>query len=173
MSENDVENAPEELVPDTMPGIWRLLGFTADSYYDLGTRTLSPAGKKPSLEASLKAYRKNMLLTVARALLLKEYGRAFTAEQVRKSAVEAWRNNGRMRKYGDVLKEHESPVTLGRIKGILDEVDGFMTGKVKTAAKYMIPFLGQLWCIQGFILWCKVSQGMALKKTGWRSSKKS
>ena len=162
----------EDLVPDTMPGIWKLLGSTAESFYDLGTRTLPAAGiRKPGLEGSLKMYRRNMLLTVARALLLKEYGRRLTAEQVRKSAVEAWRNNGRMRKYGEVLKENETPVILGRLKGILDEVDGFISGKVKCEAKYMIPYLGQLWCLKGFILWCKVSQGMTFKKTGWRSTK--
>ena len=133
---------------------------------------LSPAGKKPSLEASLKAYRKNMLLTVARALLLKEYDRKFTAEQVRKSAIAAWKNNGRMKKYGDVIRENHGQATMARIKSILDEVDGFIAGKVKCEAKYMIPYLGQLWCLKGFILWCKTTKNLTLKKTGWRTSKK-
>ena len=162
----------EGLVPDTMPGIWKVLGFAADSYYDLGIHTLSPAGKKPSLEASLKAYRKNMLLTVARALLLKEYGRKFTAEQVKKSAVSAWRDNGRMKKYSEVISENQGPAILSRLKGILDEVDGFISGKVKCKPKYMIPYLDQLWCLKGFILWCKTTRNLTLKKTGWRSSKK-
>jgi hypothetical protein len=171
-AEEPKEEPAEGLVPDTMPGIWKLLGFTAESFYDLGTRTLPAAGiRKPGLEGSLKMYRKNMLLTVARALLLKEYGRKLTAEQVKKSAVASWRNNGRMKKYGEAIRENQGPATVARIKAILDEVDGFMSGKVKCEAKYMIPYLGQLWCLKGFILWCKVSQGMAFKKTGWRSAK--
>ena len=170
--ETHTEEPAEGLVPDTMPGIWKLLGFTAESFYDLGTRTLPAAGiRKPGLEGSLKMYRKNMLLTVARALLLKEYGRKPTAEQVKKSAVASWRNNGRMKKYGDAIRENQGPATVARIKAILDEVDEYITGKVKSQAKYMIPYLGQLWCLKGFILWCKVSQGMTFKKTGWRSSK--
>lgn len=170
--ETAAEESSVELVPDTMPGIWKLLGFTAESFYDLGTRTLPSAGKrKPGLEGSLKMYRKNMLLTVARALLMKEYDRKLTTEQVKKSVVASWRNNGRMKKYSDVIRENQGPATLARIKAILDEVDEYITGKVKSQAKYMIPYLGQLWCLKGFILWCKVSQGMTFKKTGWRSTK--
>lgn len=163
---------PGELVPDTMPGIWKLLGFTAESFYDLGIHTLSPAGKKPSLDASLKAYRRNMLLTVARALLLKEYDRKFTAEQVRKSTIAAWKNNGRMKKYGDVIRENLGGATAKSIVKILDEIPKFIGGKVNIEAKYMIPYLGQLWCLKGFILWCKTSRNLTLKKTGWRTSKK-
>lgn len=170
--ETPAEESCGEPVPDTMPGIWKLLGFTAESFYDLGTRTLSPAGKKPSLDASLKAYRKNMLLTVARALLLKEYGRKFTAEQVKKSAIAAWKNNGRMKKYGDVLRENLGDATAKSIVKILDEIPKFIGGKVNIEAKYMIPYLGQLWCLKGFILWCKTTRNLALKKTGWRTSKK-
>lgn len=162
----------EGLVPDTMAGIWKLLGFTAESFYDLGIHTLSPAGKKPSLEASLKAYRRNMLLTVARALLLKEYDRKFTAEQVRKSAIAAWKNNGRMKKYGEVIRENLGDATAKSIVKILDEIPKFIGGKVNIDAKYMIPYLGQLWCLKGFILWCKTTRNLTLKKTGWRTAKK-
>ena len=170
--ETPVEESSVELVPDTMPGIWKLLGFTAESFYDLGIHTLSPAGKKPSLDASLKAYRRNMLLTVARALLLKEYDRKFTAEQVRKSAIAAWKNNGRMKKYGDVIRENLGDATAKSIVDILDEIPKFIGGKVNIEAKYMIPYLGQLWCLKGFILWCKTTRNLTLKKTGWRTSKK-
>lgn len=170
--ETHKEEPAEGLVPDTMPGIWKLLGFTAESFYDLGIHTLSPAGKKPSLDASLKAYRRNMLLTVARALLLKEYDRKFTAEQVRKSAIAAWKNNGRMKKYGDVIRENLGEATAKSIVKILDEIPKFIGGKVNIDAKYMIPYPGQLWCLKGFILWCKTTRNLTLKKTGWRTSKK-
>lgn len=164
---------PGELVPDTMPGIWKLLGFKADSLYDLGTRTLSPAGKKPSLVASMKAYRKNMLLTVGRALLLREYGKEFSSEQVRKSAVASWKNNGRMKKYSEVLHANLGEEVEKRVLEILEEIPGFIEGKISSKAKYMDTFKGEKWSIKSFVLMCKVTGHVDLKKTGWRATKKS
>lgn len=170
---SDEPALPEEgPVPDTMAGIWKLLGSTGESFYDFGTRTLSQAGKKPSLEASLKAYHKNMLLTVARALLLKEHDRRFSEEQVKKSVVASWRNNGRMRKYSDVILENQGPATMARIKEILDKAGEFISGDVKVTGKYMNSYVGQKWCLRGFVLWCKKTRQIEFKKTGWRSSKK-
>jgi len=168
------EEEPEECpVPDTMPGIWKLLGFKADSLYDLGIHTLSPAGKKPSLVASMKAYRKNMLLTVGRALLLREYGKEFSSEQVRKSAVASWKNNGRMKKYSEVLHANLGEEVEKRVLEILGEIPGFIEGKISSKAKYMDTFKGEKWSIKSFVLMCKVTGQVDLKKTGWRATKKS
>lgn len=161
----------EPLLPDTMPGIWKLLGFKANSLYDLGTRTLSPAGKKPSLVASMKAYRKNMLLTVGRALLLREYGKEFTAEQVKKSVISSWKNNGRMKKYSEVLRANLGEEVEKRVMEILGEIPGFIEGKVDSKAKYMETYKGEPWTIKSFILMCKVTGQVDFKKTGWRSKK--
>lgn len=160
---------PEGLIPETMAGIWKLLGSTGESFYDFGIHTLSPAGKKPSLDASLKAYRKNMLLTVARALLLKEHDRRFTAEQVRKSVVSSWEGNSRMKKYAETIKAND---TAG-VGKILDEAGEFISGDVKVTGKYMNNYVGQKWCLRGFVLWCKKTRQIEFKKTGWRSSKKA
>lgn len=170
--EEPKEEPAEGLVPDTMPGIWKSLGFKAESLYDFGTRTLSPARKTPSLEASFKAYRKNMLLTVARALLAGAYGRKYSAEQVRKSVIASWKGNGRMRGFSDVLKANKGPVLERRITEILDDIPKFIDGKVETAAKYMKGFKGEPWCIKSFVRYVSVSKLLDLKKSDWRSSKK-
>lgn len=162
----------DELVPDTMPGIWKVIGYSPESYYDFGTRTISQAGKKPSLAASLKAYRKNMLLTVARALLLKEYGHKVTQEQARLSVASSWDRNGRMKKYAEVLKENDGEATRGAMEKILDDSARFMTETVNVPAKYMSGYVGEKWSIKGFILWCKKTGQIEFKKTGWRSVKK-
>ena len=167
--ETSVEE-PEGVVPDTMAGIWKLLGYRKESLYDFGTRTLSPAGKKPSLEASLKAYKKNMLLTVARALLLREYGKDFMTEQVKKSAIASWKNNGRMKKYSDVLKENLGGPVEKLILEILGEVQVYLEGKVDSKAKYLEKYRGEKWSIKSFVLMCKVTGQVDLKKTGWRST---
>ena len=166
------ESPVDEPVPDTMPGIWKIIGYSPESYYDFGTRTLSQAGKKPSLTASLKAYRKNMLLTVARALLLKEYGHKVTPEQARLSVASSWERNGRMKKYAEVLKENDGEATRGAMEKILDDSARFMTETVKVPAKYMSGYVGEKWTIKGFILWCKKTGQIEFKKTGWRSVKK-
>ena len=167
------ETTADEPVPDTMPGIWKVIGYSPESYYDFGIHTLSPAGKKPSLDASLKAYRKNMLLTVARALLLKEYGHKVTPEQVRLSVASSWERNGRMKKYAEVLKENDSEATRGAIEKILEDSARFMTETVKVPAKYMSGYVGEKWSIKGFILWCKKTGQIEFRETGWRSTKKS
>lgn len=166
------EEPAEGLVPDTMPGIWKSLGFKAESLYDFGTRTLSPARKTPSLDASFKAYRKNMLLTVARALLAGAYGRKYSAEQVRKSVIASWKGNGRMKGFSDVLKANRGPALEKRITEILDDIPKFIDGKVETAAKYMKGFKGEQWCIKSFVRYVSVSKQLDLKKSDWRSSKK-
>jgi hypothetical protein len=171
-AEEPKEEPAEGLVPDTMPGIWKSLGFKAESLYDFGTRTLSPARKTPSLEASFKAYRKNMLLTVARALLVGAYGRKYSAEQVRKSVIASWKGNSRMKGFSDVLKANKGPVLEKRITEILDDIPKFIDGKVETTAKYMKGFKGEPWCIKSFVRYVSVSKLLDLKKTGWRSSKK-
>jgi hypothetical protein len=170
--EEPEETQKDELVPDTMPGIWKLLGMKANSLYDFGTRTLSPARKIPTLEASIKAYRRNMLLTVARALVLREYGTAFTAEQVRKSAIASWKNNGRMSKFSDVLHANRREGVEKRIDEILEEISTYMNGKVESKAKYLGKYKGEKWTIKSFVLMCKVTAQIDLKKTGWRSTKK-
>lgn len=162
----------EGLVPDTMPGIWKVIGYSPESYYDFGTRTLSQAGKKPSLTASLNAYKKNMLLTVARALLLKKYGHKVTPEQVRLSVASSWERNGRMKKYAEVLTENDSEATRGAIEKILDDSTRFMTETVNVPAKYMSGYVGEKWSIKGFILWCKKTGQIEFRKAGWRSVKK-
>ena len=167
------EEQAEGLVPDTMPGIWKLLGFKANSLYDLGIHTLSPAGKKPSLIASLKAYRKNMLLTVGRALLLREYGKEFSSEQVRKAVIASWKSNSRMKKYSEVLRANLGEEVEKRVMEILGEIPGFMEGKIASKAKYMDTFKGEPWSIKSFVLMCKVTGQVDLKKTGWRVTKKS
>lgn len=166
------EEPEEDLVPDTMPGIWKSLGFKAESLYDFGTRTLSPARKTPSLDASFRAYRKNMLLTVARALLVGAYGRKYSAEQVRKSVIASWKGNGRMKGFSDVLKANRGPVLEKRIAEILDDIPKFIDGKVETEAKYMKGFKGEPWCIKSFVRYVSVSKLLDLKKSDWRSSKK-
>lgn len=170
--ENPAEEPGEDALPDTMAGIWKLLGFTGESYYDFGIHTISPPGHRPRLEAAIKAYRKNMLLAVARALLLKGHGRKFTAEQVRKSAISAWKGNGRIKKYSEVIQANQSPETLRRLKGIMGEIPGFIEGRIDARHKYISKYDGEVWSLKPFVLWCKVGQKIEFKKTGWRTSGK-
>ena len=158
-------------VPETMPGIWKLIGHREESFYDFGKNAVSPAGKRPSLYAAVEAYRKTFMLTVARALLCRMHGVRFTTDAVVKSARNAWKGCCMTRKYREVLKDSPKELWEGQLRSIDATAKEYIEGRVPVKSKYLSGWAGKVWSVESFVAYMKVSLGMKLKESGWRSSK--
>lgn len=155
----------ERLVPETMAGIWKLLGPTYSSKYDFGKNTLSPPGRSPSVDASWNAYRKNMLLTVGRALVCREHGVRFTPDVVRKSAIASWKNSSKSRRYRDAIMTLPKEESIRRAKEILSKIDKFIGSKVGSGCRYLSGHEIELWTLKTFIPYCRIHERVVFKPT--------
>lgn len=138
-------------MPETMPELWKefnLIG-KGKSKYDFGVKTVSAPGHSPTIDASLKAYEKVVILAIARALVARNYGFEYGPDKVRESAKSSFRRLARFARFRDCIKEH--PEAIGRIREIFSQVDRFISGKVDVQANYMLKWSGQKWSIEAFL----------------------
>ena len=151
-------------MPETMPELWKefkLMG-KGKSKYDFGVNTVNKCGKTPSIDASLRAYEKVIILAVARALVARSYGFDYDPETVKESAKHSFKRLTRFAKYRDCIKEH--PEAVGRLREIFSQVDRFISGKVDVQANYMLKWSGQRWSIEAFLKYMGKARLLTFKR---------
>lgn len=143
-------------VPSTMRELSNLCGcFGKCCKYEIGVKAVSPAGHTPTVDGASKAWKKNAILAVARALVAREYGKNFVTSDVVTSIKEDWDTKSNLKKYREVLPEGE-PVT--------EFVRGFIEGNIESEAAYLSKFKGVRWSIVPYLKYISVSLRMDLKK---------
>ena len=152
-TQDSPKETPEEheVLPETMPALWKALGISGrcHSKYDFGVNTVSHPRKTPSLQGSLKAFEKVVILAIARALVARKYGYEYGPDSVKESAQNSFRRLARFSGYRDVIDGH--PEASAEISGILSQVDRFISGRMDVQATYMVRWVSQRWCIEAFL----------------------
>jgi hypothetical protein len=142
-------------VPSGMRELAAMLGRKHDSKYDFGVSTIPPAGPRVKPEGALAAMERNMMLCVCRALRAKKFGVDFTADEVRESARNAWKESRRLDGYREALRGMPPAVLAEHIKNIEQKVDSWITEE--GPGKLVAIMRGRGWTV---------------RERGWRSRKK-
>lgn len=167
------EDAPAETVnqidlvvdfPDTMPGLAKYCHVKRmASKYDFGKYVLPPASSRPSPERAIRMLRDYHLLGIARALVARRYGHYVSTDEVRASTVKSWRNNRRMAKYTEVIRENMDLLSAELAK-IPTYYAKYLEGNVTNTAKKFADVLGQPWDIKHYIIEMAENLHVTLKK---------
>lgn len=149
---NPVDDPGIEL-PSSMPTLSRLLcDGKSCSKYDFGIRTIPHAKTKPSITTTLKAYRKVVLLAVARALVARSFNMEFSLAEVKRAIRKDWTQNSQTRLYCQVMNEHRStPMVMEVVTEMTQEVVQFINGNVGTRYSFMKEWEGNRWTLKAFL----------------------
>lgn len=142
------------IIPSTMAGLKKILPCLGKrcSSYDFGVRTVGHAVTTPTLEATMRAYRKVALLAIARALVARSYGVEFSVEDVKRTIDNDWNRNSYMKLYAEVMLGNMGMAAIRRcIEETEKMVANFIEGKVNVSKKVMADFKDQRWSVEAFL----------------------
>ena len=153
---NPVDEPGVETVelPSTMAALTRMLSCMGkrSSKYDFGVRTVAHAVAKPTIMATIKAYRKVVLLAIARALVARKFGMAFSTRAVIRAVAKDWRNSATLKRYSEVMDEHRAdPVVRDVVTEMQKAIIDFIDGNVDCKYSFMSEWKGQKWSIESFL----------------------
>lgn len=142
------------IIPATMAGLKKILPCLGKrcSSYDFGVRTVAHAVTTPSLDATMRAYRKVALLAIARALVARSYGVEFSVEDVKRTIDNDWNTNSYLKLYSDVMLGNMGMAAIRKcIESTDNMVTNFIEGKVNVSKKVMADFKDQRWGVEAFL----------------------
>lgn len=172
------EPGPETVeLPSTMASLTRALSCMGKrcSKYDFGIRTVPHAASKPSINTTIRAYKKVVLLAVARALVAREFGMEFSRKSVIKGIRKDWTNNSQTKRYHEVMNEHRSdPVVRAVVTEMQEAIADFIDGNVKTNCAFMNEWEGKRWSIKAFLRysWSRFKVSFSREDSKKKSKKK-
>lgn len=173
---NPVDEPGVETVelPSTMSALTRMLPCMSKrcSKYDFGLRTVGHAVTRPSITATIRAYRKVVLLAVARALVARSFGVEFSSRAVIMAVVKDWTNDSQMKLYSEVMNEHRAdPVVREVVAEMQKTIIDFIDGNVDCKYSFMSEWKGHKWSIESFLKYSWSHFKVTFKRT--ESNKKT
>lgn len=153
---NDPGKPVEEarVIPGTMAALKKILPCLGKrcSSYDFGVRTVSHAVTVPTLDATMRAYRKVALLAIGRALVARYYGVEFSVKDVERTLDEDWNRNSQLKLYAEVMKCNMGTAAVNRcIDSTEKMVATFIEGRVDVNKKVMEEYKNQRWNVESFL----------------------
>ena len=142
------------IIPATMAGLKKILPCLGKrcSSYDFGVRTVGHAVTTPTLDATMRAYRKVALLAIARALVARSYGVEFSVEDVKRTIDNDWNKNSQLKLYAEVMLGNMGTAAIRKcIEATENMVANFIEGKVNVSKKVMADFKDQRWSVEAFL----------------------
>jgi hypothetical protein len=165
-------------LPSTMAALTRMLSCMSkrSSKYDFGVRTVAHAVAKPTITATIKAYRKVVLLAIARALVARKFGMEFSTRAVIRAVAKDWRNSATLKRYSEVMGEHRAdPIVREVVTEMQKTIIDFIDGNVDCKYSFMSEWKGQKWSIESFLKysWSRFKVTFKRNETTKKAKKKS